>query len=336
MALSDFLHSLRNRGARLFPLGWWNEGSSWTISTHPFAKAVYTSIIDKITNPLRGTMWTLQQGESGKYSKFEYFFKTNSAVFVNKLLADGAAYLGWGELGLLTFTDSAHSEYGIKTTDYVCRGQSTEKIIMPLLDYLDDIINASQTSIKRLGRLVLMTPESDVYGPKMTKAELEDEEKKFEKNYGFLEDQKIVKILNYPYKIQDINVSGSGLNLDSRQQMAVKIVCDKLGVPYELVAASIVGNPNQTGVYQKEAMIRLYQTVHYYDDLFKQLAHQMGLVVEWDTPDAPQDYSSDAEELNTKIIANITTAENAGYITHEEAIETYRKKITNYDLDLKA
>ena len=53
--------------------------------------------------------------------------------------------------------------------------------------------------------------------------------------------------------------------------------------------------------------------------------------MEYYTPDAPQDYETAEEELNEKIVSNIKTAEDAGYLTHEEAISLYRQKILKYE-----
>lgn len=332
MALTDFIQSFRRYGVTRWRLGWWQGGGALTIGGQHYARAVYSAIIDKITIPLKGTTWQLQQGSTADFAAFEYFFNHDSAELVARLIHDGVVRLHQ-EKGVITFANGG--ELVLHSADWAAYGQSTYDIIKSTLDYLDNILNASETSVRRLGRVILMSPESDIYGSKMTPEELKSEEDKFQNDYGFLQDQHVIKILNYPYRIQEIDISGDKLNLDTRLQSAVKIICDKLGVPYELVAAAIVGNPNQTGVYQSEAQKRLYQTVHYYDDLFRDLARQMGLAVEWDTPDAPQDYSLDAEQLTKSIIENITAAEAAGYISHEEAVAAYRAKVSRYDEDLK-
>ena len=78
-------------------------------------------------------------------------------------------------------------------------------------------------------------------------------------------------------------------------------------------------------------MRRLFVTVHSWCDLLSSLARQMGVEVEYYTPDAPQDYETAEEELNEKIVSNIKTAEDAGYLTHEEAVALYRQKILKYE-----
>lgn len=314
-------------------LPWWRGGSFLACSRHKHADCIFASIVDKIAQPMRGVVWVKTAGDAETFAALDYLFKSSGDVLVVRLISDGELFFRYNGHGVIDCVEdeSRLGDYVLRTSDYRCFGKSTKEILRTTLDYLDDIINAEQTSVKRLGRLVLLSPKMDEYGNKMTDEELKEEERKLETDYGLLAEQSVVKLLNHSYDVNDIDIAGKSLSLEQKQRTAVRIVCDKLGVPYELVAAALDGNPNTTGVYQDAAQRRLYATVHSYCDILCKLARQMGVEMEYYTPDAPQDYETGAENLTKIIITNIKEAESAGYLTHEEAVETYRQKIRRYE-----
>ena len=330
MALIDF--NIGNKRKK-WRLPWWRGGSFLTCGHYKHADPIYCAILDKLTHPMKGVQWVRKSGDAETFAALDYLFKTSGDVLVVLLIQEGEVFFRYDGHGVIDIVQGQpqRGDYVLRTADWRCYSKSTREILRPTLDYLNDICNAQQTTVKRLGRLVLLSPQMDEYGNKLTDDELKDEEKKLEQDYGLLSEQSVVKLLNHSYNVHDIDITGKSLTLETKERNVMRIICDKLGVPFELVAAALDGNPNATGIYQESAMRRLFVTVHSWCDLLSSLARQMGVEVEYYTPDAPQDYETAEEELNEKIVSNIKTAEDAGYLTHEEAVALYRQKILKYE-----
>lgn len=332
--LSRFFSNTERR--RRWRLPWGGRGGSFfTLTTEHYAPAVVSSIIDLLLGGLRGATWALNHGRTQTFANFKVFYKTQIEAIIYRLYCDGVVYVVADEGGLRLTYDEKAADAVIRSADLLAYNRSTQSLLRPILDYLDNILNAANTSIRKLGTLVLLSPAHDENGNGLTPEEARSAETAMAENYGVLDNQNIIKILSHEYKIEKIDVGGSNLSLDSRLQSAVKIICSKLRVPYELVPVAIVGNPNQTGVYQIEAQKRLFQTIRDYLQLISQIANQLGLDVSFDTPDAPQTYERDYEELTGIQLANIAEAERLNYITHDEAVAAYREKILRYDNERK-
>lgn len=327
-----FRHAERRRHWRL---PWGGGGSFFSLSTDKYAPAVTSSIIDLILGGMRGATWTLNHGRSQTFANFKIFYKTQVEAIVYRLYSDGVVYVVADDDGMRLSCDEKVADATIRSADLVAYGRSTQSLLQPILDYLDNILNAANTSIRKLGTLVLLSPVHDENGNGMTPEEARSAETAMAENYGVLDNQNIIKILSHEYNVEKIDVGGSSLALDARLQTVVKIICTKLRVPYELVPVAVAGNQNQTGIYQVEAQKRLFQTIRDYLGMLQQLASQLGLDVSFDTPDAPQTYERDYEELTKIQLENIAEAERLNYINHDEAVAAYREKILRYDNERK-
>lgn len=329
--LRDWFNGRRRHAVHRFPLGW-GGGSFLRISENKYAQIVVASLLDMVSNSLKGTVWTQQGTGSRDFACFSDFFVRHYDEVINCLFFDGRCPVVRDDMGFFSIDRKAESPaYVFLSTDYKRYGKSTAQMLHPLLDYLDDILNASQTSIRRLGVMAFLMPKTDTYGNGLTAEELDDEERRLQSDYGVLSDQKVVKLMSRDYSLGTLSIGGASLQLDSRLQVVVKMIAGKMGIPYELVAAAIVGNPNQTGVYQSEAVKRLYVTAAAYAEMFIDFAKSFGVSVDYDFPTAPKDYETAGEDLSAKIIANLTAAEQAGYLSHEEAVASYRKKVGDFD-----
>lgn len=331
--ITQLLNNFRRRRAvHRFPLGW-GGGSFLDISAHKYAQVVTASLLDTLSNSLKGTVWTQQGTGSRDFACFTDFFARHYDEVINCLFFDGRCPVVRDDMGFFSIDRETEAPaYLFVSPDYRRYGKSTEQLLRPLLDYLDDILNASQTSIRRLGVMAFLMPKTDTYGNGLTAEELDSEERRLQSDYGVLADQKVVKLMSRDYSLGTLSIGGAGLQLDSRLQVVVKLIAGKMGIPYELVAAAIIGNPNQTGVYQSEAMKRLYVTTAAYAEMFVDFAKSFGMSVDYDFPSAPRDYETAGEELTARIISNIQAAEQAGYLSHEEAVASYRKKVESFEV----
>lgn len=295
------------------------------LTRHEYASAIYSSVVDMILTGIRNTEWRLVAGPPSEWGFFELFLRTRGDEVVGRLIHDGCVAVSRDTGGLWEFTqDGAAADYVFKSTDLRLWGCSTYSILCPDLDYLNNIVNAANTSISRLGVMAVFSPKNNEYGNKLTEEELGIEEERLQHDYGVLDAQKVIKFFSHSYDMSVVNLAGENLQLTDRFTQAVKMLCGKLRVPFELVPCAVLGNTNQTGVYQGEAVKRLYQTIAEYQRYLLDFCRAYGYDVEAVNPQAPHDYATEAEDLRNKQINNILAAETAGYISHEEAVKMYR------------
>lgn len=333
MGFLDWFNGKRRHNVRRRLLHWGGAVGfgGLTLSNNKYADVIVASMLDQLCNSLRGTNWSpLSQG-SRDFVCFKDFFDTQADAVINALFQDGVAPVVRDEDGFFRLADVDKPFYLFKSTDFIRYGKSSRALLMPFLNYLDDILNAANTSVRRLGVMAFLMPKTDTYGNGLTDEEIDREERRLQADYGVLDSQKIVKMTTQDYTLGVLNIGGAQLQLDARLQAVVKVICGKLGVPYELVPAAIIGNPNQTGVYQKEAVKRLYQLAAAYAEMFVTFAKSFGLSVDYDFPNAPKDYETEGEALSSAILDNLIRAETAGYLTHDEAVERYREKVSAFE-----
>lgn len=336
MAFSFFSHKRksstedRNRYTDYINLAYKRFQDFFGISQYQYADAVVASILDPFFVAFKNTEWMpLSGNDSLTFAKFKIFFKQHADDVFFLLYKDGYANVyDDGEVFRVS-----NSEYSLKPMyvfvhpDYKHFGKSSETLLKPFLIYLDNILNSANTSIRRLGVMAFLMPKTDAYGNGLTEKELKEAEERLQREYGVLADQRVIKITSHDYSLATLNIGGANLQFDSRLQSVIKIVSGKIGVPYELVSAAIIGNPNQTGVYQSEAMKRLYVTVRRYCEMFVNFAESLGILAKYDNINAPKDYEMDDATLEAQVLTNVHEAETYGYLTHDEAKEIYLTKI---------
>lgn len=295
------------------------------ISSYCYADAVVMSILDPFFVALKNTSWQSEGNNNSElFAKFDLFVKKNAESVFFGMFKTG--YVCVYDDGDRFSIGDRHDKKPIFTffhTDYKHTGKSTERLLQPFLTYLDNILNAANTSVRRLGIMAFLMPKVDAYGNGLTEKELKKAEEELQENYGVLESQRLIKITSHDYSLNTLNIGGANLQFDNRLQSVIKIIAGKIGVPYELVPAAIIGNPNQTGVYQSEAMKRLYVAVTRYCEYFVNFAETLGLRVTYVNNDAPKSYELDDANLDEKTLKNIHDAETYGYISHDEAVEMY-------------
>lgn len=302
------------------------------ISNYKYADAVVMSILDPFFVALKNTQWySLGNSSSELFAKFDLFVKKHSEDVFFLMFKNGYVNV-YDEDDIFNISKNyEHRQdkpiYTFLHTDYRHTGKSTEELLKPFLTYLDNILNAANTSVKRLGVMAFLMPKVDAYGNGLTEKELKKAEEDLQNSYGILDSQRIVKITSHDYTLSTLNIGGANMQFDSRLQSVIKIISGKIGVPYELVSAAIIGNPNQTGVYQSEALKRLYISVKRYCEFFVNFAESLGLQVSYENLDAPKAYEQDDAVLNEKTLKNIHDAETYGYLSHDEAVEQYNLTI---------
>ena len=298
------------------------------VTTYEYAAAIYTSMADLILSAIKKTEWRLEGGSPYDWAGVRLFLQLHGDEIVGRMMNEGRVAVSRTDdgTGLWEFTrEGATADYVFESSDYRLRGLSTYSIIRPCLDYLNAIVNAANTTISRLGVLAIFSPKQSEYGNTLTPEELQTEEQRLQEDYGVLSAQKVVKFFSHSYDLNVVNIAGENLQLTDRFTQAVKMISGKLKIPFELVPCATLGNQNQTGVYQGEAVKRLYQTVAEWQTYLTDFCRSQGFTVSAVNPDAPADYALDAEER----IANLSAAVAAGFITQEEAAARYQMVANN-------
>lgn len=300
-----------------------------SIGSRPFAAAVYSSILDIMLSPIANTEWRPTSPQPG-WERVRDFLDSDGANIVARMVSTGYAFVGFDEHAR-PYLAAGEAEGVIKfaSADVIRYGASTADLLRPTMDYLDAILNASHTAISRLGIVALLSPRVGEYGNALTAEEMEEEERRLADDYGALESQKIVKILRREFSAQIVNIAGADLQLTDRFVQAVRIIASKLGVPFELVPSAIVGNANTTGVYQREATLRLYQTARVWQNVLLSIAAAIGYDFEAVNPYAPQTFETDKIDFAAKMVDVLAKSVENGFISRDRAAEAVEKLLRN-------
>ena len=120
-------------------------------------------------------------------------------------------------------------------------GKSDGVMLKDTLKAIDNSINAAQTIIKRLGVVIVGTPEQPSLSPQI--AQMDDEEKtemekEIQSDYGMLDEQKQFLLFRRAMKLQRIALGGRDLLITETVEMFAKILCDSMNIPYDVMAMS--------------------------------------------------------------------------------------------------
>ena len=114
-------------------------------------------------------------------------------------------------------------------------------LLKDTLKAIDNSLNASQTVIKRLGAVIVGTPEQPTQNPQMVQIDKDAKElleKDTQNDYGMLDEQKQFMFLRRPLKLQRIALGGKDLLITENVEMFTKILCDNMDIPYDVMALS--------------------------------------------------------------------------------------------------
>ena len=124
---------------------------------------------------------------------------------------------------------------------YEIFGVSDAVLLKDTLKAIDNSLNASQTVIKRLGAVIVGTPEQPAQNPQMVQIDKDTKdllEKDTQNDYGMLDEQKQFMFLRRPLKLQRIALGGKDLLITENVEMFTKILCDNMDIPYDVMAMS--------------------------------------------------------------------------------------------------
>lgn len=308
---------------------------SLELTKYKFADAIFLGILKKILEGLQNTEYYLIDGERVSperkmlFNSFVNIFENQIEQVLIRYLQDGVVFFRRdfedGTISLLDEKYKGKATHTIYSTSYKLYGKSDTQILREDFQHIDNILNAVSTSVKRMGALVILTPRDGNSLPvMMDEADIKEFEQDLAKDYGTLDSQSPVKIMRRSFDVSNISLAGATLRTNENLQTAVKIVCDVLEVPYELVSSAIVGNTNQTGVYQAEAVDRLYKTVEKYVSVFVKFASkELNLEIDYNISTAPQKELKKEWEAKSLVVETLEKAKASGLMDDTEAKEMF-------------
>lgn len=124
---------------------------------------------------------------------------------------------------------------------YEIFGMSDAMLLKDVLKSIDNSLNASQTVIKKLGAVIVGTPEQPSQNPQAVSINDKDKEKleqDTQNDYGMLDEQKQFMFLRRPLNLQRIALGGKDLMITENVEIFTKILCDNMDIPYDVMALS--------------------------------------------------------------------------------------------------
>lgn len=324
MKIVDNIRSwFAKRDAKLISFNrYWGWGSFDATERLPFADAIFYNICDLLTDISGSVVWrNKSQRNRELYAGFVAFFDTWGKFVLNLLFKQGYAVIArerggthfrvlnvnefstsTNELGQMIAMpyDSGLDIYVMKSQTMLFEGVSDKQLLRPFLDLLDSVLNGTNTVSKRLGAMVVMSPQQSAGIPTptaITKADRDRLEKEMGEGYGYLRNQKSVLLLSNPMNIQPISLAGLDNKMTEKVRTAILAVCDRIKVPANQVA---IIDANSSKSFANGSELREGDLVKYrnYKNLlnftFYKMASDLGLLVDYIIENEPREQSAGA------------------------------------------
>lgn len=324
---SSFRDRLRRKSSYLRPsyfvTGW--EG----ISCLPFGELVFHNTVELLTDLNNDVDFKLV-GERGRmnFAEFVRFFKDEGEAALWRVYRYGFAVIGyklsedkdeqgndltryvtdmrlldrdeWMErqVGGDTFVDAKDERwrvYVMKSQTYKMVAKSDWDLCHPAIEFLDNTLNASNTSVKKLGAFVVASPETPSGAPSVVKLSPEDKvdiEKEISEQYGLLSRQKQIMLLPKGMKFQTVSLTNIDNKLTERVKLNVELIADRLKVPASQITVidASAGKSLSNGgeVYEGDRLkYKTYERM--LNKTFVTLAESLGLSVTYTIYNKPAD-----------------------------------------------
>ena len=253
----------RRNGSFLRPSYFWTGWEGLTCL--PFGELVFQNIVEMLTDLDNDvTFQLLSDRGTMTFSEFVRFFNDEGEAALWRVYRHGYAVIGykWDEkmeyvtaMRLLdpdewteaqyqgdTFIraiDPTWKVYVMKSPTYRVKAISDYDLCRPAIEFLDNTLNASNTSVKKLGAFVVASPETAGSAPTpsvLNEKDKKDMEKEIAKEYGLLNRQRQIMLLPRGMKFQTVSLTNIDQKLTERVRMAVELIADRIKVPASQIA----------------------------------------------------------------------------------------------------
>lgn len=337
MTIRDRIRGLfiRNKSTYLRPSYLW---SGWEgLSCLPFGELVFQNVVEMLTD-LDNDVTFVLEGDRGRmtFAEFVRFFNDQGETALWRVYRHGFAVIGyrmsdatdaegkpltrfvtkmrllepneWKERQDLGATyiepkDETWQVYVMKSQTYRVKGISDYALCRPAIEFLDNTMNASNTSVKKLGAFVVASPETPGGAPTASKLSPEDKkdmEETISKEYGLLSRQRQIMLLPKGMNFQTVNLTGIDTKLTERVKLNVELIADRIKVPASQIAVidATAGKSLSNGGEVHEGDRLKYKTYErLLNKTFVAFANELGLRVTYTIYNKPADAVSG--EVNT-------------------------------------
>lgn len=324
---TDLRDRLRRKSSYLRPsyfFGGW-EG----ITCLPFGELVFRNIVEMLTDLNNDVTW-VNNTERGvmTFVEFKRFFNDEGEAALWRVYRHGFAVVGvkWTEehdadgnvirryvtaMRLLdrdewmerqtandTFIVAKNPEwkvYIIKSQCYRSDAVSDWWLCHPAIEFLDNTLNASNTTVKKMGAVVVASPDNGSMAP--TAANLNPDDKKemeetISKEYGLLSRQRQIMLLPRGMRFDTINLCGIDTKMTERVKLNVELIADRIKVPASQIAVidATAGKSLSNGGEVHEGDRLKYKTYErLLNKTFVAFAEDLGIKVTYNIYNKPAD-----------------------------------------------
>lgn len=267
---SSIRDRLRRKSSYLHPSYFWGGWDS--ITCLPFGELVFRNIVEMLTDLNNDVTWLNNGNNNMTFAEFVRFFNDEGEASLWRTYRYGFAVVGvkWEEerddngivvrryvsaMRLLdrdewmeqqvngdTFIVAKNPDwkvYLIKSQSYRSDIKSDWTLCHPAIEFLDNTLNASNTTVKRLGAVVVASPDNGSMAP--TVANLKPEDKKemeeaISQQYGLLSRQRQIMLLPRGMRFDTINLTGIDTKMTERVKLNVELIADRIKVPASQIA----------------------------------------------------------------------------------------------------
>lgn len=319
--IQDIFHQVFRRGSNYIHIGRTYTSYDLMGSKYPFADTIFYNICELLTDLCNDVTWTLNSGDASLFSAFTHLYDTSAKRILYDIYRHGyvpIAHTAVGEGSSMVhnlYIPNA-SDYS-KTTDpngnivfaslrpdvdlYILRsttmevmGKSDFDLLHPFMEYLDNVLNASNTVSARMGTMIIASPKNLSSAPTsiiLDKEEKDELEKDMQSEYGALSSQKQICLLPREMSFETINLAGLDQRTREKANMAILAIVDRFKVPANQVAI-IDANSSKSlanGTELREGDFNKYQSFERLNDsTFGRMARDMGLTVDYTIYNKPQ------------------------------------------------
>lgn len=267
MKISDYIGRIlpwRHRSAVLRPsyyVGGW-EG----LTCLPFGELVFQNAVELLTDLCNDVTFSLQGEGRMAFAEFVRFFNEQGDAALWRVYRYGYAVIGYRTIGegdtrqlvgmrllnpdewrecqdngvtYVVPVDKDITVYVMKSSTYAVKNIGDYELCRPAVEFLDNTLNASNTSVKKLGAFVVASPETGAGAP--TPVVLREDDKKameeeISKEYGLLSKQRQVMLLPRSMRFQTISLTNIDNKLTERVRLCVELIADRIKVPASQIA----------------------------------------------------------------------------------------------------
>lgn len=293
--------------ARHITLGTANAMPFGGIGCKPFGEMVFLNIVEILTDLANDVEWVnTARRDNVRFAEFKAFYEREGMKALWQTYRQGFAVVGLKDSGTMRLLEAhewqwrtvdgqrfivTHLQgwqcYVMKSATYSNVGKSDFELCRPFIEFLDNTLNASNTTVERLGAMVVASPDTAGAAPTpavLNAKDKKDMEEEIGKEYGLLNRQRQIMLLPRSMRFDTINLTSIDTRLTERVRTAVLAICDRVKVPANQVAI-IDANSSKTlsnGSELREGDFNKYQSFErLLNRTFVLLASEIGLKLDY-------------------------------------------------------